>query len=190
VTGCEFLVDGTPMAAAVALPSALTGDAAKAENSISPISNLRRKTHDDNYDQGRHADLLQGLRTGQPIVFSHGWPLTADDWDGQMLFFGQHGYRVIANDRRGHGRSSQTIELFEQRRQIVRIGVQVVAVPRFPAEAVHAAWAPSLALKDFCTLRVWRSINLYNPARGGNGESQSRGRVSQPGGPHEQYFET
>jgi pimeloyl-ACP methyl ester carboxylesterase len=39
--------------------------------------------------------------TGQPIVFSHGWPLTADDWDGQMLFFGQQGYRVIAHDRRG-----------------------------------------------------------------------------------------
>jgi non-heme chloroperoxidase len=46
--------------------------------------------------------------TGQPIVFSHGWPLTADDWDTQMLFFGQLGYRVIAHDRRGHGRSSQT----------------------------------------------------------------------------------
>jgi non-heme chloroperoxidase len=46
--------------------------------------------------------------TGQPIVFSHGWPLTADDWDGQMLFFGQRGYRVIAHDRRGHGRSGQT----------------------------------------------------------------------------------
>src|SRR5271154_4964935 len=48
--------------------------------------------------------------TGQPIVFSHGWPLTADDWDGQMLFFGQKGYRVIAHDRRGHGRSDQTSE--------------------------------------------------------------------------------
>jgi non-heme chloroperoxidase len=46
--------------------------------------------------------------SGQPIVFSHGWPLSADDWDGQMLFFGQQGYRVIAHDRRGHGRSSQT----------------------------------------------------------------------------------
>ena len=45
---------------------------------------------------------------GQPIVFSHGWPLDADAWDGQMLFFGQHGYRVIAHDRRGHGRSTQT----------------------------------------------------------------------------------
>jgi non-heme chloroperoxidase len=48
--------------------------------------------------------------TGQPIVFSHGWPLSADDWDAQMLFFGQHGYRVIAHDRRGHGRSTQTWE--------------------------------------------------------------------------------
>src|SRR3979490_339297 len=45
---------------------------------------------------------------GQPIVFSHGWPLTADDWDGQMLHFGQQGYRCIAHDRRGHGRSTQT----------------------------------------------------------------------------------
>jgi non-heme chloroperoxidase len=44
---------------------------------------------------------------GQPIVFSHGWPLSADDWDTQMLFFLNHGYRVIAHDRRGHGRSSQ-----------------------------------------------------------------------------------
>ena len=45
--------------------------------------------------------------SGQPIVFSHGWPLSADDWDNQMLFFLDHGYRVIAHDRRGHGRSSQ-----------------------------------------------------------------------------------
>ena len=44
---------------------------------------------------------------GQPIVFSHGWPLSADDWDAQMMFFLKHGYRVIAHDRRGHGRSTQ-----------------------------------------------------------------------------------
>jgi hypothetical protein len=48
--------------------------------------------------------------TGQPIVFSHGWPLNADAWDAQMLFLSQHGYRVIAHDRRGHGRSEQTWE--------------------------------------------------------------------------------
>ena len=45
--------------------------------------------------------------SGQPIVFHHGWPLSADDWDNQMLFFLSKGYRVIAHDRRGHGRSSQ-----------------------------------------------------------------------------------
>jgi non-heme chloroperoxidase len=45
---------------------------------------------------------------GQPVVFSHGWPLSADAWDAQMVFLGEHGYRVIAHDRRGHGRSSQT----------------------------------------------------------------------------------
>ncbi|WP_420142904.1 alpha/beta fold hydrolase [Sphingomonas sp.] len=49
-----------------------------------------------------------GPRDAQPIVFHHGWPLSADDWDNQMLFFLGHGYRVIAHDRRGHGRSTQT----------------------------------------------------------------------------------
>jgi non-heme chloroperoxidase len=48
--------------------------------------------------------------SGQPIVFSHGWPLSADDWDNQMLFFLGQGYRVIAHDRRGHGRSSQVAD--------------------------------------------------------------------------------
>src|SRR5213075_2388200 len=45
--------------------------------------------------------------SGQPIVFSHGWPLSSDDWDAQMMFFLNKGFRVIAHDRRGHGRSSQ-----------------------------------------------------------------------------------
>jgi non-heme chloroperoxidase len=48
--------------------------------------------------------------TGQPIVFSHGWPLNADAWDDQLLFLASHGYRTIAHDRRGHGRSSQPWE--------------------------------------------------------------------------------
>jgi non-heme chloroperoxidase len=49
-----------------------------------------------------------GARDAQPVVFHHGWPLSADDWDNQMMFFLEQGYRVIAHDRRGHGRSSQT----------------------------------------------------------------------------------
>lgn len=48
-----------------------------------------------------------GPKDAQPIMFHHGWPLSSDDWDAQMLFFVQHGYRVIAHDRRGHGRSAQ-----------------------------------------------------------------------------------
>ena len=47
--------------------------------------------------------------TGQPLFFHHGWPLSADDWDAQMMFFLERGYRVIAHDRRGHGRSTQTV---------------------------------------------------------------------------------
>lgn len=49
-----------------------------------------------------------GPKDAQPVMFHHGWPLSADDWDSQMLFFMSHGYRVIAHDRRGHGRSDQT----------------------------------------------------------------------------------
>ncbi len=49
-----------------------------------------------------------GPKDAQPIVFHHGWPLSADDWDAQMMFFALKGYRVIAHDRRGHGRSDQT----------------------------------------------------------------------------------
>lgn len=48
-----------------------------------------------------------GSKTAQPIVFHHGWPLSSDDWDNQMLYFVERGYRVVAHDRRGHGRSSQ-----------------------------------------------------------------------------------
>ncbi|MFG1213141.1 alpha/beta hydrolase [Xanthobacter flavus] len=51
-----------------------------------------------------------GPKDAQPIVFHHGWPLSSDDWDGQILFFLQHGFRVVAHDRRGHGRSAQVGE--------------------------------------------------------------------------------
>lgn len=51
-----------------------------------------------------------GPKNAQPIAFHHGWPLSSDDWDTQMLFFLEHGYRVVAHDRRGHGRSSQVAD--------------------------------------------------------------------------------
>src|SRR6202453_1180708 len=73
--------------------------------------------------------------SGQPIVFSHGWPLSSDDWDIQMMFFLQHGYRVIAHDRRGHGRSTQT----SNGHDMDRYAEDAAAVAHHPAprDAVH-----------------------------------------------------
>jgi len=60
-------------------------------------------------ENGANIDIYyKDWGSGQPIVFSHGWPLSGDDWDAQMLFFVSKGFRVIAHDRRGHGRSTQT----------------------------------------------------------------------------------
>src|SRR5947208_10107676 len=62
-------------------------------------------------ENGANIDIYyKDWGSGQPIVFSHGWPLSADDWDNQMLFFLDQGYRVVAHDRRGHGRSTQVGE--------------------------------------------------------------------------------
>ncbi|MFA6264379.1 MAG: alpha/beta hydrolase [Pseudolabrys sp.] len=102
----RVVVVGSAVAAvATALPALLTGRAsaatststrAKGTNVMSTIT-----TKDD-------VDIFyKDWGHGRPIVFHHGWPLSSDDWDAQMLFFLQHGYRVIGIDRRGHGRSSQ-----------------------------------------------------------------------------------
>jgi pimeloyl-ACP methyl ester carboxylesterase len=85
---------------------------------------LNRTTHAQNPQTHSQGDLIMatftttdgttlfykdwGPRDAQPVVFHHGWPLSSDDWDNQMLFFLEQGYRVIAHDRRGHGRSDQT----------------------------------------------------------------------------------
>ena len=81
---------------------------------ISPSEFLRRSEQEELMHKITVKDgteiYYKDWGTGQPIVFSHGWPLSADDWDGQMMFFLKHGFRVIAHDRRGHGRSTQTAE--------------------------------------------------------------------------------
>jgi non-heme chloroperoxidase len=64
-------------------------------------------TYELRHHEGRHADLLQGLGQRAARRLQHGWPLSADAWDDQMLFLGARGFRCIAHDRRGHGRSSQ-----------------------------------------------------------------------------------
>jgi non-heme chloroperoxidase len=103
------MIFGAASVALMGLPSA----AFALQSHPSPSSG---KTAHANGQLGRDTILTKdGTRiyfkdwgSGTPVVFSHGWPLNADAWDAQMLFLGQHGYRVIAHDRRGHGRSGQS----------------------------------------------------------------------------------
>ncbi|KQV37524.1 haloperoxidase [Rhizobium sp. Root268] len=99
----DTLLAGAALAAAAALPMSH----AEAQASPTPQkgeSNMSYVTTKDGVDIF-YKDW--GPKDAQPIVFHHGWPLSADDWDAQMLFFVSKGFRVVAHDRRGHGRSSQ-----------------------------------------------------------------------------------
>jgi non-heme chloroperoxidase len=87
---------------------------------------------------------------GQPIVFSHCWPLSADDWDAQMLFFLKHGYRVIAHDRRGHGRSTQPGDSHDMDHYADDLAALTAHLDL--KEAVHAATQRGAAKS--CT--IWR----------------------------------
>jgi len=102
-----ILIGGAAMATSLALP--LESFASQHATGDSPS---RPHSGEDSLDMLKVKDgtsiYYKDWGAGQPIVFSHGWPLTADAWDTQMLFFGEQGYRVIAHDRRGHGRSGQS----------------------------------------------------------------------------------
>lgn len=100
----EILVAG--MAATAAGLMATNGVAAALEFS-SPTQGIRSMNTITTKDGVQIFYKDWGPRTAQPIVFHHGWPLSSDDWDTQMLYFAGQGYRVVAHDRRGHGRSSQ-----------------------------------------------------------------------------------
>ena len=106
----EFLTDSAAVAAAAALPGGLAMSAAGL-GTARPSGHTRERVQQTKKtivtNDGTEI-FYKDWGKGQPIVFHHGWPLSADDWDGQMMFFLQRGYRVIAHDRRGHGRSSQT----------------------------------------------------------------------------------
>ena len=100
----QTLIAGATISASVAMPSlAFSAAASTNKEGIPPMTTGFVETKDG--VQIFYKDW--GPRDAQPIVFHHGWPLSSDDWDAQMLFFVANGYRVIAHDRRGHGRSSQ-----------------------------------------------------------------------------------
>lgn len=98
--------------AAAALAVAAPALAGQSGNSQASTVKGTRREHGPGYITLRDGAQMfyRDWGNGQPIVFHHGWPLSGDDWDNQMLFFLSKGYRVIAHDRRGHGRSSQTAE--------------------------------------------------------------------------------
>ncbi|SOO30765.1 Non-heme chloroperoxidase [Xanthomonas phaseoli pv. phaseoli] len=107
----HFLISGTAAVAALSLPHLASAAAARRMPSTSsPHSSTYGVKQMSNFvKRPDGANIFyKDWGKGQPVVFSHGWPLSADAWDAQMLFMGQHGFRVIAHDRRSHGRSSQT----------------------------------------------------------------------------------
>jgi non-heme chloroperoxidase len=92
----ELLIDGAVLTASAGLPIAAL---ATTQQGAKHMTRVKTKDGTEIY--------YKDWGSGRPIVFSHGWPLSADAWDAQMIFLGQQGYRVIAHDRRSHGRSDQ-----------------------------------------------------------------------------------
>ena len=103
----QVLLTGTTMSLALAMPTlASSKQISRKPQGIEPMTTSFVTTKD-----GVEIFFKDwGPKDAQPIVFHHGWPLSSDDWDAQMLFFVSKGYRVVAHDRRGHGRSSQVSE--------------------------------------------------------------------------------
>src|SRR6266850_1461564 len=100
----DFLKTGAAVATAALLPTAQAAAQAR-----TPFSITKGPHHMSTFTTKDGVQIYyKDWGSGRPVVFHHGWPLSSDDWDAQMLFFLEHGYRVIAHDRRGHGRSTQT----------------------------------------------------------------------------------
>lgn len=104
LTRRSLLLSGAAAAITVAFPSTFARAAFATSNSIEGTKTMSTITTKDGVEIFYKE---WGRKDAQPIMFHHGWPLSSDDWDAQMLFFVQKGYRVIAHDRRGHGRSAQ-----------------------------------------------------------------------------------
>jgi len=105
----DILIGGAAMIIAAAMPAATTTASTKAKDSVLPNGTTQKGERSITTIKTKDGTQIyyKDWGKGQPVVFSHGWPLTADAWESQMFFLASHGYRCIAHDRRGHGRSSQ-----------------------------------------------------------------------------------
>src|ERR1700691_4563259 len=104
----EVLIGGAAAVAVAGLPLPAAVSQHKPASALAPQKQVRGETHMNRITTKDGTSIFyKDWGTGSTVVFSHGWPLNADAWDAQMFFLGQQGYRVIAHDRRGHGRSSQ-----------------------------------------------------------------------------------
>lgn len=105
-----MIAGATAAAAGLVLPAAASaGGFATHRSTHSPIASTQGESPMPSIKTKDGTEIFyKDLGHGQPIVFHHGWPLSSDDWDAQIMYFLLHGYRVIAHDRRGHGRSTQT----------------------------------------------------------------------------------
>lgn len=103
------IVGGAATVALMRLPSVAKSSRSRYNDSLRPnVQHLSGRPQDTMTAKDGTRIYFKDWGSGLPVVFSHGWPLNADAWDAQMLFLAQHGYRVIAHDRRGHGRSGQS----------------------------------------------------------------------------------
>jgi hypothetical protein len=104
----NVIVRGAAMVAAFGLPMPSLADQSSPASASVPHGSNQGETHMNMITTKDGTKIyFKDWSKGRPVVFSHGWPLTGEAWDAQMLFLGENGYRVIAHDRHGHGRSSQ-----------------------------------------------------------------------------------
>jgi len=104
----QLLVNSVAVAASIGLPvAAIAADKTPSNKSAAPGHKHGLHTSNTITTKDGTQIYYKDWGTGRPVVFSHGWPLTADAWEGQMVYLGERGFRAIAHDRRGHGRSGQ-----------------------------------------------------------------------------------